>query len=399
MDEGPDPIVRGRVVAAGRVIPDGVVAVRGSRVEWVGPADRWTGRLPAAAPEPVTVIPGLVDVHCHGGGGFGFPEADIEGCEHAARHHRSVATTTMLASLVSAPAEVLLRRVRLLADLTEAGEVAGVHLEGPFLSVRRCGAQDPANVIDGDPGLLEQLLEAGRGTVRSMTLAPETPHFAELVSVLRHHGAVPSLGHTDASSTATRDAVAAASSGGPLSATHLFNGMAPMHHRRPGAVAACLAAAARDELVVELIGDGVHLADETVSAVFDLVGPDRIALVSDAIAAAGMPDGRYPLGSVDVDVADGVARLAGMRAIAGGTSRLLDVVRRAVAHAGVDLAAAVSAASVTPARLLGLSSEIGDLAAGLRADLALLGDDLELIAVMRSGHWISQQPSTAGEGA
>jgi N-acetylglucosamine-6-phosphate deacetylase len=372
--------------------------VSGSRVGWVGPAARWTGRLPAASPEPVTVIPGLVDVHCHGGGGFGFPEADIEGCEHAARHHRSVATTTMLASLVSAPADVLLRRVRLLADLTEGGEVAGVHLEGPFLSVRRCGAQDPANVIDGDPGLLEKLLDAGRGTVRSMTLAPETPHFAELATVLRRHGAVPSLGHTDASSAATRDAVVAAS-GGPLSATHLFNGMAPMHHRRPGAVAACLAAAARDELVVELIGDGVHLADETVSAVFDLVGPNRIALVSDAIAAAGMPDGRYPLGSVDVDVADGVARLAGRRAIAGGTSRLLDVVRRAVAHAGIDLAAAVTAASLTPARLLGLNSEVGDLATGLRADLALLGDDLDLIAVMRSGRWISRRPAQAGEEA
>jgi N-acetylglucosamine-6-phosphate deacetylase len=109
--------VRGCVVAGGRVIPDGVVAVHGSQVEWVGPASRWPGRLLAASPDPVTVIPGLVDVHCHGGGGFGFPEADGEGCANAARHHRSVGTTTMLASLVSAPAEVLLRRVELLAHL------------------------------------------------------------------------------------------------------------------------------------------------------------------------------------------------------------------------------------------------------------------------------------------
>jgi len=231
-----------------------------------------------------------------------------------------------------------------------------------------------------------------------MTLAPETASSAELVRLLRRHDVVPSLGHTDASSAATTAAIRMAA-GGPLSATHLFNSMAPLHHRRPGAVAACLAAAARGELVVELIGDGVHLADETVSTVFELLGPTRIALVSDAIAAAGRPDGRYRLGAVDVDVAQGVTRLAGGRTLAGGTSRLLDVVRRTVTHAGVDLAAAVTAASATPARLIGVGEQVGDLAVGLRADLVLLDNDLKLLAVMRSGRWISRQPTKRWEDA
>jgi N-acetylglucosamine-6-phosphate deacetylase len=203
---------------------------------------------------------------------------------------------------------------------------------------------------------------------------------------------LPSLGHTDADAARTRAAIAAV--GGPVSATHLFNGMPPMHHRAPGPVAACLAAAARGEMVLELIADGVHLADETVSAVFDLVGPARIALVTDANAAAGQPDGRYRLGSVLTDVVGGVARVAGSQAggsIAGGTARLVDVLRRAVRHAGVDLVAAVTAASATPARLLGLP-DVGDLVPGARADVLVTDAGLHPLAVMRAGAWVHGEP-------
>jgi N-acetylglucosamine-6-phosphate deacetylase len=166
-----------------------------------------------------------------------------------------------------------------------------------------------------------------------------------------------------------------------------------MHHRAPGPVAACLAAAARGEMVLELVADGVHLDDETVAAVFDLVGPGRIALVTDAMAAAGQGDGRYRLGSLLTDVVQGVARLVGdpPGAIAGGTSRLVDVVRRVVRHAGVGLADAVTAASATPARLLGLA-DVGDLVAGRRADLVLTDDDLTPLSVMRAGRWVHPEP-------
>jgi N-acetylglucosamine-6-phosphate deacetylase len=224
-----------------------------------------------------------------------------------------------------------------------------------------------------------------------MTLAPETAHYPELLAVLAAHRVLPSLGHTDATAPATTAAIRAAR-GAPLSATHLFNGMPPLHHRAPGPVAACLAAAGRGEMVLELVGDGVHLDDATVAMVFDLVGPGQVALVTDAMAAAGMPDGRYPLGPMEVDVVAGVARLAPTPdgpggAIAGGTATMIDLVRRAVRYAGVDLASAVRAASATPAALLGLGRELGDLAPGLRADVVVTDADLRSVAVLHAGTW------------
>jgi N-acetylglucosamine-6-phosphate deacetylase len=385
-------LVRGDLVSSGRRIDDAVVAVEDGRVAWAGPAGSWRGgdELPPPAPGRL-ILPGLVDVHCHGGAGHGFPEADVDGIRAAADHHRRHGTTTLLASLVSAPAGVLEQRIRTLRPLVESGELAGIHLEGPFLSVARCGAQDPRSIVPGDPALLARLLDAGGGTVRSMTLAPEIPRFGELLDVLAGADVTPSLGHTDAAAGVTRAAVDAVG-GRRLGATHLFNGMPPLHHRAPGPVAACLAAAARGQMVVELIGDGVHLADDTVATIFALVGPDQIALVTDAMAAAGMPDGRYPLGPMTVDVVDGVARLATddgtLGAIAGGTARLVDVLRRTVLEAGVPLADAVTAATATPARLIGLDAEVGDVVAGRRADLLITDEELVPRAVMRAGRWV-----------
>ncbi|MBB3677268.1 N-acetylglucosamine-6-phosphate deacetylase [Modestobacter versicolor] len=385
-------MLRGRLVTGGSVVDDGVVTVVGDRVAYAGPAAGWHGgELPPPAPDRL-LLPGLVDVHCHGAAGHGFPDDDLDGVLAAAAHHRAHGTTTLVASLVSAPAAVLRDRLALLAPLVRAGELAGVHLEGPFLSAARCGAQDPAALVPGDPALLEELV--GTGVVVSVTLAPETAHAAELVAVLRAHGVLPSFGHTDASAAETTAAVRAAAPDGRLSATHLFNGMPPLLSRAPGPVGACLAAAARGEIVLELIADGVHLAPETVAAVFDLVGPAQVALVSDAMAAAGVADGRYQLGALPVQVAGGVARLVtgdGPGAIAGGTARLVDVVRQTVA-AGVPLADAVLAASGTPARLLG-RDDVGHLAPGARADVLVTDRELHPTGVLRAGRWVRREES------
>jgi N-acetylglucosamine-6-phosphate deacetylase len=386
-------LVRGDLVSSGRRLDDAVVLVEGERIVWVGPAASWPGpadELPPAAPGRL-ILPGLVDVHCHGGAGHGFPEADAAGMRAACDHHLRHGTTTLLGSLVSAPADDLERRIGALLPLVRSGHLAGIHLEGPFLSTARCGAQDPGSIVPGDPDLLRRLIDAGQGAVRSMTLAPETPRLPELLDVLAAAGVTPSFGHTDASAADASAAISAVG-GRPLGATHLFNGMPPLHSRAPGPVGACLAAAARGAMVVELIGDGVHVADETVAMVFELVGAERIALITDAMAAAGMPDGRYPLGPMTVDVVGGVARLASdpgtTGAIAGGTARLLDVLRRAVRRAGVALPDAVTAATATPARLLGLDSEVGDVVPGRRADLLITDADLLPRAVLRAGHWI-----------
>lgn len=378
-------LLRGTVVTTSGTIDDGVVALAGEHIAEVGPASSF----PSATLPPATdlvYVPGMVDVHCHGGGGFGFPDSDVDGARSAARHHLRRGSTTLLASLVSAAPEKLLERIGTLAPLVDDGTVAGLHLEGPFLAAEVCGAQDPRFIIDGDPELLSRLLDAAGGRIASMTVAAETPHFAELARLLSAAGAVVSVGHT----AGDYDTVAAALTAppGPVSITHLFNGMHPMHHRHPGAVGASLAVAGAGHAVAEVIGDGVHLAAGTVAMVFATVGADHIALISDAMQAAGMPDGQYSLGPLDVTVGGGVARLTTPDgtpgAIAGGTASVLDVFVRAVRDSGVPLADAARAGATTPSRLLGLKDR-GELAAGLRADLLELSPGLDLRRVLRAG--------------
>ncbi|WP_226356677.1 MULTISPECIES: N-acetylglucosamine-6-phosphate deacetylase [unclassified Pseudonocardia] len=376
-----DRVLRGTVVTDGRLLPDSVVAVAGDRIVAVLPAAAYDGPLPPASSS--LLLPGLVDVHDHGGAGHGFPDATAAGAAAAVAHHRAHGTTTTVASLVSAPPTVLAERIATLRPLVVAGDLAGIHLEGPFLAAARCGAHDPRALLPGDPALLDELLTKADGAVASVTYAPETAHAADLLAVLATHGVLPSIGHTDADARTTATGIARAG-GAPMSATHLFNAMPPMHHRAPGPVAACLAAAARGELVVELVADGVHLSPDTVAAVFDLVGPDRVALVTDAMAAAGMPDGRYHLGTMQVRVDDGVARIPD-GPIAGGTACLVDVVRATVRDAGVRLQDAVLAATRTPARLLGLDGEVGSLAPGHRADVLVTDADLRPQQVLRAG--------------
>ena len=208
---------------------------------------------------------------------------------------------------------------------------------------------------------------------------------------------MPAVGHTDADAATTAAALTYAAEllGDRRRAvvTHLFNAMPAMHHREPGPVAASLAAAARREAVVELIADGVHLADATVAMVLDVLGPESVALVSDAMAATGMPEGRYRIGDLDAVVSAGTARLVDGGAIDGSVSTLLDTVRRCVQHVGAPLPAAVRAASGTPAAVLSLDDEVGALRPGLRADVVAVDRGLRPVAVWRAGHRLDSPPA------
>lgn len=390
-----DTAVHGTAVLGDRVLPGALVLLQEGRIVYAGPAH---GAPVHRAAQEVRheglVLPGLVDVHDHGGGGVSFPDCEDPGrALVAVREHRRHGTTSLVASLVTADADTLRRRVALLAGLHREGEIAGIHLEGPFISVARKGAQNPAHIVAGDAELVAELCEIGAGAVATMTLAPEAEGADAVLEALAAGGAVPSLGHTDASSEImtrgieqARRALESARGRSALpSATHLFNGMRPIHHRDPGPALAALDAAARGELLVEVIADGVHLDARTVAHVFAIARPGCVLLVTDAMAAAGMADGAYHLGALDVTVAAGVATLTEGGSIAGGTAHLIDVVRCAVQEAGVDLGAAVAAASTTPARLLGAEGEIGVLAAGARADVLLVDEDLQVQRVLREG--------------
>ncbi len=382
----------GRLVADGGIVPEATVVVVGERVAYAGPTRDLPAHL-ASLPAPEdwragrTLLPGLVDVHCHGAAGGEFGESTADGAR-AAAHHQASGTTTVVASIASRVPDRLLAAVDACSSLVQDGVVGGIHLEGPFLSRARRGAQNPDALRDVDPDLVAALAAAaGASALVQMTHAPERDPGGILPQLLAESDVVAAVGHTEADAALTARALAAAAQVAPRGlrpiVTHLFNGMPPLHHRSPGPVASALTAAARGDAVLELIGDGVHLAPETVRMVFETIGADHIALVSDAMGACGMADGSYRLGELEVRVEGGVARLAHGDSIAGGTATLLDIVRWCVTVAGVSLPDAVTAATSTPADALSLPA--GSLRAGRRADVVVVDDTLARVAVLRAG--------------
>jgi N-acetylglucosamine-6-phosphate deacetylase len=313
----------------------------------------------------------------HGGGGASFDAGTATAADTVVRAHLAHGTTSMMASLVTDTHDVMTAAIRELTLLVDDGALAGVHLEGPWLSPQRSGAHQPGSLTHPDPAAVESLLAAGGGSVRMVTLAPELPGGLAAVAQLVEAGVVVGIGHTDATYDIARQALDSGASVG----THLFNAMRPLHHREPGAVGALL----DSEADVELIADGVHLHPAVLRTALR-AKPGRSALVTDAMAAAAAADGDYRLGQMAVEVRDGVARLAGQGAIAGSTLTMDAAVRYCVHEAGIDLRDAIEAATATPARILGLA-DVGTLEPGRLADLVVLDDGLQVLRVMRRGVW------------
>jgi N-acetylglucosamine-6-phosphate deacetylase len=366
-----------RVVLPSGTVEPGWVRTSGDRVAGAGggpvpaPVDRHLGG---------TLVPGFVDAHCHGGGGAAFTSGDPQQAATVVATHRAHGTTTTVASLVTDTLDRLEASVLALAPLVEAGELAGIHLEGPWLSGAHCGAHDPALLRAPDPAEVARLLDAGAGTVRMVTLAPELDGGLRSVGLLADRGVVAALGHSDATYAVARAALDAGATVG----THLFNAMRGLHHREPGPV---LALVEDPRAHVELIADGIHLHPEVLRWAAT-AAPHRFLLVTDAMGAAGAADGDYVLGPAVVRVRDGVARLASNGAIAGSTLTMDRAVRYAVQTAGLPLDAVVEAATATPARALGLD-DVGAIEPGRRADLVHLDESLEVVRVMRAGAWLS----------
>jgi N-acetylglucosamine-6-phosphate deacetylase len=390
-----------RVVTPGGILAGGRIGVRDGRIDTVeaadaesGGADRDGGTDPdggAAAgraagdvlelPADHWVVPGFVDIHVHGGGGASFSSGDPEQALVAIHAHRAHGTTTMAASTVTGELDELARQAAVLAELTEQGELAGVHFEGPFISPHRCGAHKPDLLRAPDPADVRKLVEAARGSAIMMTLAPELPGGLESVRLLAELGVIAAVGHTDAG----YEAVLAAVDAGATVATHLFNAMPPLLHREPGPVGALL----EDERVtVELVNDGVHVHPAALGVAFGRAGADRVAFITDAMDAAGFGDGSYLLGPMEVEVRDGVARLVEGGSIAGSTLTLDTAFKRAVTVDGLPVQAAVAALSTTPARLLGAGDRVGTLEPGKDADLVVLDSSFDLVGVMRKGAWV-----------
>jgi N-acetylglucosamine-6-phosphate deacetylase len=331
------------------------------------------------------VVPGFVDTHVHGGGGYDYATEDRDEAVAAREFHAANGTTTTFASLLTAPVDVLCRQLATLADLVDDGHLAGIHLEGPFLSERQRGAHDPTLLRAPDPDCVEQLVQAGRGRLAMVTLAPELPGAVPAISQLIREGVRVAVGH----SGADERTLAAALEAGATVATHLFNAMPAIHHRRPGPVPRLLTDA---RVGIELIADGFHVHPDVLELAVLAAGRDRVILVTDAMAAAGMSDGDYALGALDVRVREGRARLVGpdgsAGSIAGSTLTMAGAFELMTRIVG-DIATVADMASTNAARRFDLS-EVGVIGPGHRADLCVVDGAGALQRVMHGGRWLSR---------
>jgi len=400
-----------RVVAPDAVLEDGAVLVADGQIAAV--FDSWntdsgfasldrsgTGMLTRSGTDPTAalsqarrmdlgggyLVPGLIDLHVHGAATASY-DGGAEAIATAVAAHRRHGTTATMVSLITADPDDMVAAIEGAATAMAADpRILGIHLEGPFLAESRRGAHDPTKLLAPDPAVLQRFLDAGQGLVRMVTVAPELPGGLDLVRALVDADVHAAVGHSDAG----YDAAAAAFDAGADIVTHAFNGMRPLHHRDPGIIAAAMDAG----VLLEAINDGVHLHDATVR-MLDAVARGRLVLITDAMAAACAADGHYVLGSLDVDVVDGIARLATdgpePGSIAGSTLTMEVALRRAVLDVGLDVVDAVNAASLVPARFLGVSDRIGAIMTGRDADLLVLDDAWQLRAVLTGGAWADER--------
>ncbi|MGW7462364.1 N-acetylglucosamine-6-phosphate deacetylase [Streptomyces sp. NPDC054797] len=365
-----------RVVLPTGTVTRGRVIVEGERIAGSAPEGARAVDLSGH-----WIVPGFVDMHNHGGGGASFTSGTAEEVLKGVRTHREHGTTTLVASTVTGDLDALARRAGLLAELTQQGEIAGIHFEGPFINPCRKGAHKEDLLRDPDPAEVRKLVDAAHGAARMVTLATELPGGLASVRLLAEQGVIAAIGHTDATYEQTRAAIDA----GATVATHLFNAMPGLAHREPGPIAALL----EDErITVELINDGTHLHPAALELAFHHAGAHRVALITDAMDAAGFGDGTYHLGPLEVEVKDGVARLVEGGSIAGSTLTLDTAFKRSVTVDELPVESVVQAISANPAKLIGLYDEIGSLEPGKYADLVVLDAAFDVKGVMRRGEWI-----------
>jgi len=367
------------------VLPTGAVErvlleVAGGRLVAVQQVDR----APAGAERlGGWTVPGFVDTHVHGGGGHDYATLDAAEATAARDFHRRHGTTSSLASLVTAELDTLVAQIRALSPLVRRGELAGLHLEGPFLSPARKGAHTEVLLRPPTEEAVDRLLEAADGTLAMVTIAPELPGALDAIGRLARAGVVVAVGHTDGDQTDVRRALDA----GASVATHLFNAMRPIHQREPGPVPVLLD---DERVMVELIADGFHLHPDVVRMAVAAAGLDRVALVTDAMVATGMPDGGYTLGGLAVAVRRGEARLVGPDgepgSIAGSTLTMATGFAFLVGT-GMSIPGASWLAASTPARRHGLDG-VGVLEPGGYADLCVVDGSGRLQRVMQRGSWV-----------
>ncbi|GGF43894.1 N-acetylglucosamine-6-phosphate deacetylase [Microbacterium sorbitolivorans] len=366
-----------RLITSGTVTENAWVRFDGDRVAEIGSGTGWPADADVVDAAGGVLTPGFVDIHVHGGGTASY-DGDAAQIAHAMATHHEHGTTRTALSLVTATQADLRSQLALIADLASDNPlILGSHLEGPYLDHAHKGAHAPELLADPQAEDIDALLAAARGTLVQITLAPEKPGAMAAIPRLVEAGVAVAVGHTAAG---YEQALAAFDAGASL-LTHAFNAMDGIYHRAPGPIGAALA---RDHVTLELINDGVHVHPAVAKMLWD-AAPGRVALITDAMAAAGAADGDYVLGSLAVRVERGTARLVEGGAIAGSTLTLDAALRQSVDVCGVSLVDAVDALTRVPADAIG-RRDIGRLEAGAAADAVLLTEQLEVTRVWGAGN-------------
>ena len=332
------------------------------------------------------IVPGFIDIHVHGGGGADFMDATPDAVRQVARTHARHGTTTLLATTLTAEREQIDRciaSVREVMDSPGPGEarIVGIHLEGPYISAAKRGAQPQAFIRPPDWDEMERWISLSGGAIKLVTIAPEIDGALDFIRRAAAAGVVVSIGHTSATVKEARAGIDA----GARNATHLFNAMPPLAHRAPGAAAALLES---DDVSVELIADGVHLHPAIAGIVSKIKGPGRIILITDAMAGAAMPDGEYSLGGSPVTVQSGTASFSD-GTLAGSVLTMNQAFHNIRRFAGTIPSDAAAMTSLNAARLIGIDVWTGRLEVDFRADLAVIDPQTGAVeAAMRDGRWL-----------
>ncbi len=376
-------ILNGTVITPSKMIEDGTVIFDDGKITAVG------RRAEIKAPPGARIIdasqkivtPGFIDLHVHGGKGKSVMDASAEAVNELAKFEASHGTTAFLPTTISASQERLVDAVKALREAmekgTEGAEILGVHLEGPYISTEKCGGQDPDFIRPPSLDEFAEILKASNQNVRIVTLAPEVDGAEKLIEELRNRGIVVSMGHSNATYSEALNAI----KHGVTHAAHVFNGMRSFHQREPGVIGAALL---HDEVTAELISDGVHVHPAAMKLLIRVKGSNKVVLVTDAIRAAGMPDGEYRLGEQDVIVKNGVCRLVSGE-LAGSTLTMDRALRNMVESVGISLQEAVMMATMNPARVIGMEDRKGGIAPGKDADLVILDERLNVCSTVLKG--------------
>lgn len=389
-----------RVYTKEKEFAEGSIVIRKGRIEAVKLCKTADLDEEVIDGEGCYAIPGLIDLHFHGCKGYDFCDGTKEAIAKIAEYEASVGVTAISPATMTLPVNELEEILAVAAEYkreaeakraeiwgsassqdmrcAQAADLVGVNMEGPFISEAKKGAQDERNIISCDADICRRFLTASEGLVKFVGIAPERNENAvEFIREMKDKVHI-SLAHTNADYDTAKEAFDA----GADHAVHLYNAMPAFTHRAPGVVGAVSDSA---HVNAEMICDGVHIHPSVVRATFKMLGADRIVLISDSMRAAGMPDGQYTLGGLDVNVADGRATLVGGGALAGSATNLMECMKRVVKKMGIPLETAVACASANPAKCLGIDGEYGSIEPGKRGNVVLLDQDLELKAVVKDG--------------